>query len=120
MHIDNCEEIYTVFSDCPQSLKSNLYRVSDLSFSVYAVADSEEQALDNLADNDKLLSIEFDEDEDEAEDENLTPLGSYCRKYDLQYTKIEKIDVEKLGSFSDFIGNVLEDKLNALHNLASR
>ena len=112
MYVDNCEEIYTVFSDCPKSLKSNLYRVSDLSFSVYAVADSEEQALDNLADNGKLEAIEIELHWDTMLG-CYTPLGNYGGKYyDLQNTSIETIDVERLGSFSDFIGNALKDRLD--------
>ena len=112
MYLDNCEEIFTVFNDCPQSLKSNLYKVSDLSFTVYAVADSEEQALCNLADNDKLKSLEIDETSVDYLLNGQEPLGSYGKYYDLQNTIVEKIDIEKLGGFSDFIGKALKDKLN--------
>jgi hypothetical protein len=113
VYIDNVEEIFCIFSDAPKSLKSNLYKVTDLHFTVYAVADSEEKALDHLADNGKLDSIKIGSvwtlDDDDLE--CLTPLGSYWKYFDTRHTRIDKIETDKLGTFADFIGKALEDKL---------
>jgi hypothetical protein len=79
----------------------------------FAVDDSEDKAMDNLADNGKLESIKIGSvwtlDDDDLE--SLTTLGSYGRYFDTQYTRIEKIDSDKLGTFLEFISKALGDKL---------
>jgi hypothetical protein len=104
MYIDNGEEIYKVFSDCSPALKLSLYRIEGEYLRFYAVADSELQALDNLADNDKLLSIQIDEEN--VEEWHMT-LGSYGASHDTSKLVITQVDTAKFGSFQDFIGHAL-------------
>jgi hypothetical protein len=108
-YIDNVEEVFTVFSDCGLTLRSNLYRVTGETFKYYAVADNTNQALDNLADNSKLLSIELDDSDYDVD--YSTPLGSCGKSYDLQYIYVHKVELDELGTFEAFISKALEDKL---------